>query len=183
MNDPDQGLVAQASAGDKAAFGKLVEKHYEMVYAVTYGVVGNREEALDVTQDVFIKVFRQIGDFRGQSKFKTWLYRISINSAIDACRRRRPEGPIEEGALFESKIPGPREEASREETRKLVEKALESLNPEHRAVLVLREWQELSYEEIAEALQIEMGTVMSRLFYARKRLAEIIGLKFKELKS
>src|SRR3990167_8893685 len=98
MNDPDQDFVGQASGGNKTAFGKLVQRHYEMVYAVTYGVLGSREEALDVTQEVFIKVFREIGNFKGQSKFKTWLYRIAVNAAIDATRRRRPEEPIEESA-------------------------------------------------------------------------------------
>lgn len=182
-HDPDQDLVEQAKGGDKAAFGKLVQKHYEMVYAVAYGVLGNREEALDATQEVFIKVFREIGKFQGQSKFKTWLYRVSINSAIDACRRRRPTEPIEEGAVFETQSPSPREQASQEEVHELVRKALGLLNPEHRAVLVLREWHELSYEEIAQTLQLEIGTVMSRLFYARKKLAELIGTKLKGLKA
>src|SRR3989338_4597675 len=182
MNDPDRALIDKAMSGNKAAFGILIQKYYEMVYAVAYGVLSRREEALDVAQEVFIKVFREIGNFKGESKFKTWLYRIAVNAAIDATRRRRPEEPIEESARFETKVLSPREEASREETRELVGKALEFLNPEHKAVLVLREWQELSYEEIAETLQVEIGTVMSRLFYARKRLAEIIGVKFKDLK-
>ena len=179
MNDPDRDLIEQSSAGSKAAFGKLVEKHYEMVYAVAYGILGNREAALDAAQEAFLKAFREIKEFKGQAKFKTWLYRIVVNAAIDMCRRKRPEEPLEEGALFEAKIRSPREEASREEMRSLVRKALDFLNPEHRTVLILREWHEMSYEEIAETLQIEMGTVMSRLFYARKKLGEIIGLELK----
>jgi len=182
VNDPDQELVTLAKRGDKAAFGKLVAQYHDLVYAVAFGVLGEREEALDATQDVFIKIFQELEHFQGQSKFKTWLYRISVNAAIDAARKRRPTEPIEEEANFEAKNLSPRAEASQREIRELIEKALSSLNPEHRAVLVLREWHELSYEEIAETLQIEMGTVMSRLFYARKKLAEIIGVKFGELK-
>ena len=175
--DPDQDLIESAKGGNKAAFGKLVARHYNLVYAVAFGVLGQREEALDVAQEVFFKIFRELKQFQGQAKFKTWLYRISVNAAIDASRRRRPQEPIEEEFNLQAKQPSPREEASRRELHQLIEKALGLLNPEHRAVLVLREWQELSYEEIAETLQIEMGTVMSRLFYARKKLAEIIGGK------
>ena len=182
VTDPDQDLITAAKGGDQVAFGKLVRRHYNLVYAVTFGVLGQREEALDMTQEVFFKIFRELEHFQGQSKFKTWLYRISVNAAIDASRRRRPAEPIEEETNFETKGPGPREEASRRELRKLIEEGLSVLNPEHRAVLVLREWQELSYDEIAEALQIEIGTVMSRLFYARKKLAQIMSVKLGEPK-
>jgi len=180
MSDPDQDLVERSKQGDKTSFGKLVSKHYDMVYAVIFGILRNREEALDVTQDVFFKVFRDIQKFIGQSKFKTWLYRVAANGAIDHYRKRRPLEPIEDEADFETKEVSPRESASRREIRELVEEALDLLNPEQRAVFVLREWNELSYEEIAESLQIEIGTVMSRLFYARKKLAQILGIKLKD---
>src|SRR3989338_56614 len=98
MNDPDRALIDKAMRGNKTAFGKLVQKYYEMVYAVDYGVLSRREEALDTAQEVFIKAFREIENFKGESKFKTWLYRITINTAIDATRRRRPEEPIDESA-------------------------------------------------------------------------------------
>ena len=179
--DPDRDLVEAAKSGDKVAFGKLVAHYYDLVYAVAFGVLGGREEALDVAQEVFFKVFRELGRFQGQSKFKTWLYRISVNAAIDASRKKRPAEPIEEKTNLEAKSPSPREEASRKELRGLIEEGLNMLPPEHRAVLVLREWHELSYEEIAETLQIEMGTVMSRLFYARRKLAQVMGVKFGEL--
>jgi RNA polymerase sigma-70 factor, ECF subfamily len=175
MQDPDLDLVHEAQAGNKAAFGKLVDRHHGLVYAAVFGVLGNREEALDATQDIFVKVFGQIGKFEGQSKFKTWLYRISINQAIDAYRRRRPQEPIEPDAPFQSKGPSPREHASKQETAAIVREALDSLSPDHRAVLVMREWEDLSYEEIADTLNIEIGTVMSRIFYARKRLEKILG--------
>ena len=159
--------------------GKLVSRHYELVYAVAFGVLGNREEALDVTQEVFMKSFLEIQKFKGESKFKTWLYRVSVNAAIDASRRKRPTEPIEEKVDLQTHEPNPREQAGRREIQGLVQKVLDLLSPEHRAVLVLREWHELSYDEIAETLQIEVGTVMSRLFYARKRLAEVLQMKVK----
>ena len=111
MNDPDRALIDKAMSGNKAAFGKLIQKYYEMVYAVAYGVLSRREEALDTAQEVFIKAFREIENFKGESKFKTWLYRITINTAIDATRRRRPEEPIDESAPFETKALSAKERA------------------------------------------------------------------------
>lgn len=177
MHDPDQDLVRLVKEGDKGAFGKLASRHYELVYAVAFGILGNREEALDVTQEVFMKAFLEIQKFQGNSKFKTWLYRISVNAAIDVSRRKRPTEPIEEKTDLQTREPSPREQAGRGEIQGLVQKGLDLLSPEHRAVLVLREWHELSYDEIAETLQIEVGTVMSRLFYARKKLAEVLRVK------
>lgn len=185
MNDPDKEVVQKAQAGDKAEFGKLVNRYYEMVYAVVFGVVHHREAARDVAQEVFMKTWRDIGKFAGQSKFKTWLYRISINAAIDWTRAKRPAESLDAtdasddedrpALIITDKKPGPRDLTAQTELRSILDKAIEKLSPEHRAVIVLREWQELSYEEIAETLGVQTGTVMSRLFYARKKLAEILG--------
>ena len=191
IQDPDLELVKRSQAGDKAAFGKLVSAYYEMVYAVTFGVVSNHEAAKDVTQEVFLKVYREIGKFQGQSKFKTWLYRVAVNAGIDTRRRRHPETPIDptgagaeedEQPLFvvEDKTAGPRDRAWHSELGQLIQQALETLSADHRAVLVLREWEGASYEEIAEALGIGLGTVMSRLFYARKKMAEILKAKTRD---
>ncbi|OGW79941.1 MAG: hypothetical protein A3G33_05030 [Omnitrophica bacterium RIFCSPLOWO2_12_FULL_44_17] len=176
MEDPDQYLVHEAQAGKKEAFGKLVDQYYEMVYAVAFGVVGNREDALDATQDVFTKVYQQLRRFEGNSKFKTWLYRVAVNVAIDIYRKRRPTEPVDESLHLESKIQSPGEHVRQNELMQLVKQALDELTPEHRAVLVMREWQDMSYEEIAEALGIEIGTVMSRIFYARKKIGEVLTL-------
>lgn len=191
MQDPDSELVKLAKAGSKSDFGKLVNHYYEMVYAVVYGVVRHHEQARDVTQEVFLKAYRDIQNFAGQSKFKTWLYRISVNAAIDLTRQRKPVESLDAtdasdeedrpALVIPDKSSGPRENAGRRELRSLLEKAIEELSPDHRAVVVLREWEELSYEEIAETLGLQIGTVMSRLFYARKKLAEILGSKVKEL--
>ncbi len=184
MLDPDGDLIRESRAGSKAAFGKLVDRYYEMVYVLAYGVLHEREAARDTAQEVFLKAFREIQNFEGRSKFKTWLYRIAMNAAVDEARKRRPTLSIDasDASDDEDKRPviitdsssGPREEMVQGELRGLIERALSELSPEHRAVMVLREWQDLSYEEIAETLQIEMGTVMSRLFYARKKLAEVL---------
>ncbi len=188
MLDPDQGLVDRAKKGDKVSFGKLVDPYYERVYGLAFGVVKNREAARDVAQDVFLKTYRDLAGFEGKAKFKTWLYRITMNAAIDVARQKKyvtesldPTDATDEEdkapVVIEDKTAGPRELASRAEWRELIERGLDELSADHRAVLTLREWQGFSYEEIAEMLGIEIGTVMSRLFYARKKLAKILAVK------
>ena len=189
MNDPDIERVRSAQQGSKADFGKLVTQYYEMVYAIAFGVVRNREAARDVAQEVFMKAWREIGRFAGQSKFKTWLYRISINASIDWTRQRRPAESLDAtdasddedrpALIITDKGPGPRDLSVQSELRRILDQAIEKLSPDHRAVIVLREWQELSYEEIAEILNVQTGTVMSRLFYARKKLAELLPMSLR----
>ena len=182
--DPDSGLVTKARRGDRSAFGELVTRYYDMVYGLAYGVLNNREQARDVAQDIFLKVFNDLSKFSGKSKFKTWLYRVSVNSAIDEQRRKKPTLSLDATdasddedrppVIIEDRQPSPREKVAAGELQQIVKKALDELTPEHRAILVLREWQGLSYEEIAETLNIDQGTVMSRLFYARKKLGEVL---------
>ncbi len=190
MLDPDKDLVKQAQSGSKSDFGKLVSQYYEMVYAVVYGVVHHREAARDVAQEVLMKAFREISRFAGQSKFKTWLYRIAINAAIDHTRAKKPTESLDAtdasdddsrpALVITDKSAGPRDLARQAELRVLLNQAIEQLSPDHRAVMVLREWEELSYDEIAEALGLQIGTVMSRIFYARRKLAEILGQGMKQ---
>lgn len=189
IQDPDIQWVNAARAGSREAFGKLVSQYYDMVYAVVYGILSQRENALDAAQEVFLKAFRELEHFLGKSKFKTWLYRIAVNTAIDQQRKQRPARSIDatDASDDENEAPlvlvdpkqDPSEETHRRDLKETVEKALLHLAADHRAILVLREWQGLSYEEIAETLEIEIGTVMSRLFYARKRLSEVLGEKIK----
>jgi RNA polymerase sigma-70 factor (ECF subfamily) len=185
MNEGEEHrLIREAKKGSKAAFGKLTQQYYEMVYAVAYGVLHHAETAKDVTQEVFVKVFRNLGAFEQRSKFKTWLYRIAVNAALDEARKKKPVESLDtaDADLEEEARPreiadqslSPRERASQKELQERVRQALEELSAEHRAVLLLREWDGLSYEEIAETLAIEVGTVMSRLHYARKKLGEIL---------
>lgn len=182
-SDPDLELVERSRNGDKRAFSKLVNQYYEMVYAVCFGVLHNREAARDKTQDVFMKVFQDFSKFRGDSKFKTWLYRVAMNAAIDQTRRKKPQVSLDAtDATDEDHKPvvlpdageGPRDLAAKGELQDLMRRALDELGPDHRAILMLREWQGLSYEEIAQELELEPGTVMSRIFYARKKLAEVL---------
>lgn len=182
FGDPDRELVRRSKAGDRAAFGRLADRYYSMVYGLAYGILTEREAARDVAQTVFLKVFGDIQGFDERAKFKTWLYRVAVNAAIDEQRRQRPtvsmdEVDEEEGrplpsAVLRDRGPSPRDEAARAETRERLRRAIEKLSAEQRAVLTLREWQGLSYGEIAETLGIEIGTVMSRLFYARRKLRE-----------
>jgi len=182
MRDPDRDIVKKAQKGDKSAFSELVNHYYEMVYALAMGILHNRESAKDLTQDVFVKVYGNINKFKGQSKFKTWLYRVAVNQALDQTRKKRPTESLDitEDEGVKPHVPvanpaaGPRDEAARQELKVVFRQALAELSPEHRAILVLREWQELSYEEIAETLNLELGTVMSRIHYARKKLAEVL---------
>lgn len=182
--DPDLDLVRKAQDGDQSAFNTLFSKYYNMVYAVAYGVLSRREESQDVTQDVLIKVHRDIHKFKGDSKFKTWLYRVTVNASIDSVRRRKPAEPIENvGDSLATDTVDPRRAASQAELKERMQDALQKISAEHRAVLVLREWEHLSYEEIAETLELEAGTVMSRIFYARKALAKVLGLEYQETES
>ena len=192
MQDPDLDLVRDARNGSQSAFQKLVTNYYQMVYVVAFGILNHSEAARDTAQEVFLKVFRELGKFEGKSKFKTWLYRIAVNAAIDEGRKKRPLESLDGGDDLEDEkpvitpvdhAPGPRDLAYQSELREAIARALEGLSSDHRAVLVLREFQDLSYEEIAETLQIEVGTVMSRLFYARKKLAEILSSKMGEAKT
>ncbi len=191
MSDADKDLLERARQGQKEAFGQLANRYYEMVYAVAFGVVNNREIARDAAQDAFLKAYRELHRFEGKSSFKTWLYRITVNAAIDLARKKRPMESLDptDAADEEEDRPamvlrdrslGPRDRAAQSELRERMNQALQQLSEDHRSVLVLREWQELSYEEIAKALDIQVGTVMSRLFYARKKLAEVLKIEEKE---
>lgn len=187
VEDADSGLIKRAKAGDQAAFGELVNRYYEMVYAVAFGILHNREAARDVAQESFIKAHRQLSKFEEKAKFKTWVYRIAVNSAIDEQRKKKPTDSLDATDVSDDEDHAPviitdpnadpREDAHQSELRVLIMKALDGLTPDHRAVLVLREWQGFSYEEIAETLNLEVGTVMSRLFYARKKMAEALAPK------
>ncbi len=178
MQDPDQQLISKAKEGNQDGYAKLVKKYYEMVFTVAYGVLNRREDAQDAAQEVFLKVFNQINNFEEKSKFKTWLYRIAVNDAIDIARRRKPMEPEEKINTVAASLPKPDAKVLQDETNEMVRSALDSLSPEHRAILVLREWDDLSYEEIASMLNLDLGTVMSRIFYARKSLGKILTPNF-----
>jgi RNA polymerase sigma-70 factor (ECF subfamily) len=175
-------LVARSQAGDTAAFNELVIRYRQRAFAMIYNMVRNEQDAWDLAQDGFVKAWKNIGRFRGQSSFYTWLYRILMNVGIDWLRRKHIEGgtefndavglhDIEPGALTAPRVElEPVAGISDKEIRKRIDAAIEKLTPEHRAAIVMREIEGLEYSEIAERMECSLGTVMSRLFYARKKL-------------
>jgi RNA polymerase sigma-70 factor (ECF subfamily) len=181
----DLEWVREAQAGDREAFSRLVEKYRRKIYNLAYGMLGNREDALDMTQEAFLKAYRSLAGFRGGSDFYTWLYRITYNQVIDHYRKEGRKQHVE----YDDTYVHPNEESIRtspsshfqpgkalaeKELRRVIMDAIQSLPKPQRAVIVLREIEGLSYEEIAASLGVRKGTVMSRLHYARQRLQEIL---------
>jgi RNA polymerase sigma-70 factor (ECF subfamily) len=181
----DHDLVQRVQAGDSTAFRALYDKYHRRAFAVAMGVVKNEDDALDAVQNAFVKVHKNIHKFQGSSSFYTWLYRIVMNVSIDHVRRtsRRKTLDFDERALHEeSEIAGdgallprvtdanPGKAALRRELGSAIQAALAELPEHHRAVIVLREIEGMSYEEMAEALEVPKGTIMSRLFHARKKM-------------
>lgn len=184
----DAELVRRAQAGDHAAFRELFDRYHKRVYSVAFGVLKNRHDALDCVQEGFVKVHRHLPNFQGSSSFYTWLYRIVMNLAIDQLRRRKTARPVEfdDGLRRDSHEPGddaivsrlldenPRKAVIRRELLERVQAALAELPEYHRQVILLREIEGMSYEEMAEALDVPKGTIMSRLFHARKKMQEAL---------
>jgi RNA polymerase sigma-70 factor (ECF subfamily) len=193
--DDDRRLVDRCQKGDKDAFRILFVRYHRRAYGLALGVVHNPDTALDVVQEAFLKAHKHIVSFEGSSSFYTWLYRIVMNVAIDHLRKqqRSPVMDYDEtvGHLDESALAGdepilprllagrPDQELRRKELREKLDAALARLSPNHRAVLVLREVDGLSYEEMAKVMKCSKGTIMSRLFHARrymqKHLLELLG--------
>jgi RNA polymerase sigma-70 factor (ECF subfamily) len=179
----DEALVERAKTGDRAAFQALFQKYHRRVYAVALGVVKRPEDAMDVVQDAFIKVHKHLGTFQGASSFYTWLYRIVMNLGIDHVRRSRKvvewgdDVPLDQAAGDGTMVPkisdaNPRRTLVRRELSDKIRQALETLPEYHRAVILLREVEGMSYEEIAEVLEVPKGTIMSRLFHARRKMQD-----------
>jgi RNA polymerase sigma-70 factor (ECF subfamily) len=176
VNDDSQ-LIGATLAGNSAAFGDLVTKYQDRLYNTMVHVVGSAEDAQDVVQEAFVQAFVRLDRFRGASAFYTWLYRIAFNAAMTDKRRRRPTGSVDE--LRERTGDDPVDGAGlpdvpvlQEERVGQVRAALVALSEEHRAVLVLREMDGRPYDEIAEVLELPVGTVRSRLHRARLQLRE-----------
>lgn len=164
-------LVAQARQGDTRAFSQLVRRHREGVINVVYRMCGDTNLADDAAQEAFVRAWQHLAGYRPRSPFRNWLYRIATNVALDALRREREVVDIDTVALATSNQ-GPEAALEAAELGQRVQQAVLSLPPASRAVLVLREYEGLSYKEIADTLGIPMGTVMSRLNYARNLLRE-----------
>ena len=184
MEPSDWELVRRCKDGDRQAFRELVERYQRKTVAIALGMLHDREDALEVSQEAFAKVFTNIQQFKEEASFYTWLYRIVVNLAIDRQRQkgRQPlleddQGDGESGGI--SATPAatnsdPYEQVKDKELRDRIRAAIAELTPAHKAVILLREVEGLSYEEISEILQCSRGTVMSRLHYARKRLQSLL---------
>ncbi len=167
------GLVEACREGDREAFRALYEVYKDDVYSIAWNFTGNEETARDVTQDVFLKLFSAIGGFRGESSFRTWLFRLVANACRDAQRRTRRLVPVEDSFLENAEDPGsPDADAREREVSRRVREAVVSLAPKVRLAVLLRYVEDLSYSEIAAALGCSAGTVASRLNRGHRILAE-----------
>jgi RNA polymerase sigma-70 factor (ECF subfamily) len=185
----DDSLVRKARGGDAQAFRALVERYQRRVYRLALGMVKDPDEAMDITQETFVRVHRYLPSFKGDSAFFTWTYRIATNLCLDSARRRGRSERVEideTDAEIEAHMDppsaafaGPQKAALNAELKEKIDDALSSLSENHRAILLLRDVEGLSYEELARALGIRKGTVMSRLFHARlkmqRKLREYLG--------
>jgi RNA polymerase sigma-70 factor, ECF subfamily len=187
VSEDDRDAVRRVQAGDTEAFEPLVEKYKRKVFRLAYQVLRDQEEALDVAQEAFVKAFRALPAFKGDSAFYTWLFRITMNVALDRKRQRATRvkslgtddvTPEEWERTATSTDPDPEDVASGAERRERIRKGLDSLSEHHRTIIILSDIEGLQYREIAEVLGIPMGTVMSRLHHARKRLREVLGSGF-----
>ncbi len=176
----DEWLVRRSKAGDREAFGQIVSRHQSAVYRVVRGILGDPAESEDVAQEVFLKAYAKLARFRGESSLFTWLYRIAVNEALRARRRRTPL-PIE--AAPEAEVPPPEPESDEEApTLRTLQRLLARLPDDHRVIVTLRDLEGLSYQEVAETLEVPIGTVESRLFRARQEL-RALWRKTKEAKN
>ena len=181
----EEELIQKAAKGDQDAFAQLLELHQSKVYGLTLRLTGSAEDAMELTQETFFNAWRGLPGFHGESKFSTWLYRLATNAAIDFLRREKRRRAMTVDPLSGqddnrpvSDIPDhrmtPQGELERKELHQAIERGLAKLSDEHRQVLILREFQGLSYAEIAQILQIEEGTVKSRIARARLALRKIL---------
>lgn len=179
MNPDEAELISRCQKGDQDALKEIFDRYHKKVYRIAYGMVRQREDALDIVQEVFTKLFHSIRNFKGKSKFYTYLYRMAVNAAIDHTRKMGKfsvSSLDEDGAFQPSGEPEERPDRIllHKELQEKVKLALEKLPVDQRMALVLREIEGLSYQEMAEATGCSIGTVMSRLHYGRKRMQTLL---------
>ncbi|NPV69284.1 MAG: sigma-70 family RNA polymerase sigma factor [Firmicutes bacterium] len=183
MSSPEDNLIAKARSGSVAAFEQLVYAYEKRVYNLALRMMGNPDDASDVAQEAFLRAYSSLREFRGDSSFSTWLYRIVSNICLDELRRRKRQRvsyldePIEgeDGEMTRqvaAPAPGPEEVIEEAEVRELVQRGIALLPEDHRIIVVLRDLQGLSYEEISQTLGLNLGTVKSRLNRARAALKD-----------
>jgi RNA polymerase sigma-70 factor, ECF subfamily len=173
--DVETGLIEQAQIGDRNAFGDLVRRHYPGVVQVVYRLCGDTGLAEDMAQEAFLRAWINLPSFRPQSSFRNWLYRIAVNATLDVLRRKTEDTlEDEEAHMSADQVPSPEMALIEKERVSQLQKAVHSLPEAARSVLVLREYGGLSYQEIANVLDVPIGTVMSRLNYARNCLRDLL---------
>lgn len=180
----DEKLVRRAQRGDMGAFEELVARHRDKIYARAFSMMRNEDEAVDLSQEAWVKGWQRLKQFQGDSSFVTWMTRIIINLCLDQLRKQKRqraesiEQLDEELGGVERQMPtvtvNPTEGLERKELRARIDRALNQLSYEHRTVLILHEFEDLEYKEIAKRMQCSIGTVMSRLFYARRKMANLM---------
>lgn len=189
----DELLVKLSKKSDMLAFEELVARHRDKIYARAFSMMRNEDEALDLSQEAWVKGWQRLVQFQGDSSFATWMTRIVINLCLDQLRKNKRhraesiEVLNEEAGGVERQMPvvqvNPTEGLERGELRQRIDKALAQLSHEHRTVLILHEFEDLEYKEIAKRMECSIGTVMSRLFYARRKMAGLLAaFKRDELK-
>jgi len=181
----DPALVRAAQAGDMAAFEELVARNRDKIYARAFSMMRNEDEAVDLSQEAWVKGRQRLHQFQGESSFGTWMTRIVINLCLDQLRKHKRqrtesiEEMDEESGGVERQMPvvtiNPTARLERGELRARIDRAMGQLSYEHRTVLVLHEFEELEYKEIAKVMGCSIGTVMSRLFYARRKMAALLA--------
>jgi RNA polymerase sigma-70 factor, ECF subfamily len=184
----DELLVERAKRGDVAAFEQLISQYERKVYTIAYRLTGNYEDASDVAQEAFIRAYSSIPEFRGDSSFATWLFRIVNNACLDELRKRKRQwvtslderlelgdGEVDRQVAVANAEEGPEQVLERIELQRTVQESIKSLDEEYRVVILMRDIQGYSYNEIAASLGINLGTVKSRLNRARQALKEMFG--------
>ena len=192
--EEDRGLIARAQQGDTAAFRQLVERHQRRAFAIALALVRDENDARELVQDAFLRVYKSLNNFQGGSSFFTWLYRIITNLSIDLIRKPGRQLVDIDESRFESdesqeadfpllaRVDGadPADVVRRREIAGRLQAALDALPPYHRGVIVMREIEGLSYEEMAQAMGVSKGTIMSRLFHARQKLQRALADCYEE---
>jgi RNA polymerase sigma-70 factor (ECF subfamily) len=179
VNHEETEMISRCQQGDQEALKEIYDKYHKKVYRIAYGVVRQREDALDIVQEVFIKLFRSIKNFQGRSHFYTYLYRMVMNTAIDHARKsgKKFASSLDEDGSFEPSDgaeKGPERVFLQKELEERVKRAMDKLPAEQKAALIFRDMEGLSYQEMAEAMGCSIGTVMSRLHYGRKKMQELL---------
>ncbi|MCA9541039.1 MAG: sigma-70 family RNA polymerase sigma factor [Myxococcales bacterium] len=188
MDATEEEIIARCQRGDRAAFQLLVARYQRRAYGIAYGMLRNSDDAMDAAQDAFVKVLRNIHGFKGESSFYTWFYRIVVNVCIDHCRKHRKFKNVEYDDTYKRRDESdgvaplvgntrplhPGFSFENDELGQVLNAALDTLTENHRTIILLREVEGLSYEEIAETMDCHLGTVMSRLHHARKNLQKAL---------